>query len=140
MDLMNIAADLFRGKLGNAGQDIDTGSIVQALRDLMGDGNGQLDLAGIVGRLEGSGLTALASSWLGDGKNEALSPQKIVDLFGSEGLGAFARQLGLDDDTAAKGLSGMLPELIDKHSSGGSLLAAVGGGGGLLGAASKLLR
>ena len=140
MDLMNIAADLFRSQLGGAGRDLATGSVVPALRGLMGDGNGQLDLAGIVGRLEGSGLASLASSWLGDGANDALSPQKIVDLFGSDRLGAFAGQLGLDDDAATTGLAGMLPELIDKHSSGGSLLAAVGGGGGLLGAAAKLLR
>ena len=33
--------------------------------------------------------------------------------------------LKLDEDTATNGLAGMLPELIDQHSSGGNLLEAV---------------
>lgn len=141
MDLMSIAADVFRKQLGAAGDGLDTGSVQAALRDLMGDGQGQLDLAGIVGRLQGGGLASLAASWLGDGGNDAISPQKILDLFGQSAVGGFASQLGLGEKTAAEGLAGMLTELIDKHSQGGSLLEAVAGGSdGLLGAASKLLR
>ena len=51
----------------------------------------------------------------------------------------FAASLGTDTGTAASGLADVLPQLMDKASSGGSLLDAAGGVGGLMGAAKSFL-
>ncbi len=140
MDLMQMATRLFMDKLGGAAGNLDTSQVSSALGGLLGGADGQIDLGDILGRLNGKGLGALAQSWLGDGGNEALSASRIFDLFGSDDVSGFASRLGLDTDTAASGLAGMLPELVDGNSQGGSLLDAVGGASGLMGMASKLFK
>ena len=61
-----------------------------------------------------------------------------MEMFGGDKLANFANQLGLDQDSANNGLSEMLPNLVDKSSSGGNLLESVGGLGGALDMAKKL--
>ena len=61
-----------------------------------------------------------------------------MSMFGESEVGNFASKLNIDPAAASGGLAGMLPELIDKNSSGGNLLGALGGDGGVLGMASKL--
>ncbi|MGR8921064.1 MAG: YidB family protein [Gammaproteobacteria bacterium] len=139
MDLLKMAAELLLENLGGKGAGIDQNSVQQALLGLLGsDAAGGLDLSQVLGKLQGGDLMSMAASWLGDGDNTPMDPAQVGSLFGQAKLGAFAGALGIDEDTAAGGLAGMLPELIDKNSKGGSLLDAVGGGAGLLGAASKL--
>ncbi|MGE0485286.1 MAG: YidB family protein [Gammaproteobacteria bacterium] len=139
MDLLELATRLFKDKVAG-GAGLDTAQVMQALGSLLGDGRGGLDLGQLVGRLQGGDLAALAQSWLGDGANQPMSPQQVLQLFGDGALGDFAGRLGLERDAAGQGLAAMLPELIDGQSRGGSLLDAVGGVGGLLGAAGKLFK
>ena len=80
----------------------------------------------------------MAKSWLGDGANEAISPDSIKAVLGSDKISEFARTLGLSEQEAAGGLSEALPSIIDKGSSGGSLLDSLGGIEGALGMAGKL--
>lgn len=140
MDLLKIASQLFMNKLGATGQGLDAGAVQSALGALLGGDDGKLDLSDLLGKLNGGGLAGLAQSWLGDGANASITPSQILDMFGQGRIGAFASSLNLDTGTASNGLAEMLPELVDKHSSGGNLLEAAGGGAGLLGAASKLFR
>lgn len=141
MDLLQLAAQLFTKQLGGAGNNLNASAVQDALGSLLGGGKGGgIDLGAIVSQLDGGGLASLAKSWLGDGGNDAISPGQVLDIFGQSKVEGFASQLGLDKDTAASGLSGMLPDLVDQSSKGGSLLDMVGGAGGLLGAASKFLK
>ncbi len=140
MDLMKIATELFLKKLGGAGGGLDAGSVQKALGALLGGADGQLDLGDLLGKLQGGGLAAMAQSWLGDGTNQGISAQQILAALGQGKVSQFADQIGIPEERAAGGLADMLPELIDKHSSGGNLLDAVGGANGLLGAASKLFK
>ena len=135
MDILKLATDLFMQKVG--GGNLDAATVQGALAGLLGDG-GQVDIAGIVDKLQGSGLAALATSWLGDGGNAPMVPAQVLEIFGQGQIADFAATTGIETERAAGGLAAMLPELVDKCSSGGSLLDAVGGAGGLLGAASKL--
>jgi len=137
MDILKLATDLFMQKVG--GGNLDAATVQGALAGLLGDG-GQVDIAGIVDKLQGSGLAALATSWLGDGGNAPMVPAQVLEIFGQGQIADFAATTGIETERAAGGLAAMLPELVDKCSSGGSLLDAVGGAGGLLGAASKLFK
>lgn len=135
MDVLQTGAALLSEKLGI---DIDPAAISSALAGLLGDGSGSIDLAGLVGKMTSNGdLGSIVSSWLGDGANAAISPDSIASLFGSDKLSAFAAQLGVDSAAAADGLADVLPQLLDKASSGGSLLDMAGGAEGLLGAAKS---
>lgn len=138
MDILNMAATTLKDKLG---VDIDPDTAVSALQSLLSGADGQVDLGGLVSRMTESGnLGALVSSWLGDGANEAISADGIASLFGSDRVAAFAEQLGIDKTSATDGLASVLPDLMDKASSGGSLLDMAGGAGGLFDAAKSLFR
>ena len=77
--------------------------------------------------------------WLGDGANSAISAESILGVLGENSVSSFASSLGTDTGTAAAGLAEVLPQLMDKASSGGSLLDAAGGVGGLMNAAKSFL-
>lgn len=138
MDFKNIAIKMFMEKFGGS-SDNDTSAA--ALGELVG-GNGNFDIRDIVGKFSGVGgeIEEKTKSWLGDGTNESISTSQLNDVLGSDKIEAFAAKLGIDGNEASGGLAELLPELIDKSSSGGSLLDSVGGAGGLASMASKFLR
>lgn len=140
MDIMDLATDLLGSKLGgSAGADNDL--IKTVIKNLLGGSGGQgIDLGSLVGSLQNSGLGELAASWLGDGANDAISTSQIESIFGSDKLAQAAKQLGADQGDLLKGLQDMLPQVVDKSSSGGSLLDSVGGLSGLASMASKFLK
>ncbi|MEP5568888.1 MAG: YidB family protein [Halioglobus sp.] len=137
MDVMQMGAQLLSEKLG---LQVDSSTVEGALSGLLGDGQGGIDLAGLASKMASSGeLGGIVSSWLGDGGNSAISAESIMGLLGDSKVSDFASALGTDSGTAASGLADVLPQLMDKSSSGGSLLDAAGGMGGLMGAAKSFL-
>ncbi len=135
MDILEIAGNIFSQKVGNEG---NTGDIGSALSGLLAGSDGNLDIMGLVSKFQSGDVASLVSSWLGDGENSPISGDQVKEVFGEEKIAEFASNSGLDINTAVSGLSGMVPELIDKASSGGSLLDSVGGLGGLADMAKKL--
>lgn len=136
MDLVEMGTQLLRDQLNI---NVDAATVNNALSQLLGDGTGGVDLAGLASSmLANQDLGAVLGSWLGDGANKSISADTITDLFGQEKVSKFASQVGVGSQEAAKGLADVIPQLMDKSSSGGSLLDQLGGAGGLLGAASSL--
>ena len=138
MDIMQIGAQLLQSKLGN---NIQTSDVASALSGLLGGDN--FDIGSLISKIQGnSGLASMAASWLGDGANSAMSGSQVMDIFGKDKVSEFASKLNIDEGTANNGLADMLPQLIDKASSGGSLLesalGSTGGAGGLMGMVGKL--
>ena len=138
MDIMQIGAQLLQSKLGS---NVQTGDIASALSGLLGGDN--FDIGSLISKIQGNGgLASMASSWLGDGANSAMSGSQVMDIFGKDKVSEFASKLNIDEGTASNGLADMLPQLIDKASSGGSLLesamGSMGGAGDLMGMAGKL--
>ena len=140
MDLMKLATTVLASKLGgSAGGNSDM--LQSVIGGLLGGSGGQgIDLGSLVGNLQGGGLADIAESWLGDGDNAEISESQITDLLGSDKLKQAAQQLGADEGDLLSGLKEMLPQVVDKSSSGGSLLDSVGGIGGLASMASKFLK
>jgi len=94
-----------------------------------------LDIAGLVGKLAGnSELATIVSSRLGDGENKNINLAQLKEIFAGEKLSEFAGNLGLGKESAAQGLSKVLPKLVDQSSSGGLL----GGAAGAMDFAKKL--
>jgi len=132
MDLMKLATQALGAKLGgSAGADNDL--LASVVGGLLGGGGSKqgIDLGALVGNLQNSGLGDIAQSWLGDGDNAEISGSQITDLLGSDKLEQAASQLGANKEDLLSGLQDMLPQMVDKSSSGGNLLDAVGGIGGL---------
>lgn len=138
MDLIKLGTELLSKQLG---LEVDAQTIGSALTNLLSDGGGNIDLAGLAGKMASSGeLGNVLNSWLGDGANSAISADSILGLFGNGKVSDFAANVGTDTETAATGLAEVLPQLMDKASSGGSLLDSAGGLGSLMGAASSFLK
>lgn len=141
MDMMKLATQLLASKLGGSsggGNEDLVQSVIGGL--LGGSGNQGIDLGSLVGNLQNSGLGEVAQSWLGDGSNEHISRSQIENLLGSDKIQNAASQLGADQNDLLRGLQNMIPQVVDKSSSGGNLLDSVGGISGLAGLASKLLK
>ena len=137
MDIIELGTQLLRDKLG---LQVDAQTIASALSGLLGDGQGNIDLAGLASKMASSGeLGDIVSSWLGDGANTGISADTILGLLGESQVADFASSVGTDTNSAAAGLADVLPEMVDKASAGGNLLESVGGLGGLMGAAKGFL-
>ena len=137
MDIMQLGTQLLSDKLG---LQLDSSTVSSALTGLLGGSGGNIDFAGLATKMASSGeLGNIVSSWLGDGANSSISAEGILGMFGNSNVADFASKLGTDTETAAGGLADVLPQLMDKASSGGSLLDSVGGLGGLMGAAKSFL-
>jgi uncharacterized protein YidB (DUF937 family) len=135
--MLQMAAQLFLDKSGgNTG--LDVGSVANALKNLLpGDGN-DLNIGALISQFGSGDLTSMVGSWLGDGDNDAIGGANITDVLGADKVSSFASELGIDSEQASSGLAGMIPELINKNSSGGSLLDSLGGAEGMAGFAKKL--
>jgi len=145
MDMANLlkmgaATFINSKKSGDAGSGLDIGNLMSALSSLAGGDRSQggFDLGSLLSKMDSGGLGAIAKSWLGDGNNEAISPDQIANMLGADKISEFASKLGLSNQEAAGGLSEALPQMVDKASSGGSLLDSIGGITGAMGMAGKL--
>lgn len=141
MDIMKLATQLLASKLG--GSSGGNADLVQSvIGNLLGGGSEKqgIDLGGLLGSLKDSGLQNVAESWLGDGDNEHISRSQIESMLGSDKIQEAASQLGADQNDLLRGLQDMIPQVVDKSSSGGSLLDSVGGIGGLASLAGKFLK
>jgi uncharacterized protein YidB (DUF937 family) len=138
MDIVQMGAQMLSEKLG---VQVDADTVSGALSSLLGDGQGNIDLAALTSKLASSGdLASVVGSWLGDGSNSPISASSLQSLLGEDAVADFASRLGTDPTAAANGLADVLPQMVDKASSGGNLLDAAGGLDGLLGAAKSFLR
>ncbi|MEM7570437.1 MAG: YidB family protein [Pseudomonadota bacterium] len=132
MDLLKLGTQILMQQLGGGAQAQSEGAVQSALGSLIGNGE-SMDLAGLVEKAQQGGLGDLASSWLGDGANAQLTAEQAQSMVDDGDLGNLASALGTDKSSVLNGLKDVLPQLVDKGSSGGSLLDSIGG---LEGAAS----
>lgn len=145
MDLLKVGGSLIEGNNDDATTGLDISDIASALGKLIGNGEGGLDLAALVGGLSQNGLGEIVGSWLGNGENASISMEQITDLLGSDKISEFASQLGLSDESAKGALADALPQVVDQATSGeggimDEMLAQVGGPAGAMEMLGKMFR
>src|SRR5262249_21334588 len=70
-------------------------------------------LGGLLRDLQNAGQGQAAQSWVGNGPNQAISPNSLEAALGGETLDALSRQTGMDRATLLDGLSQQLPDVVD---------------------------
>lgn len=145
MDLLKMGASMIEGNSDNATTGLNVDDIATALNELISNGEGGLDLASLVSGLSQNGLGEIVGSWLGNGENRSISMDQITDLLSSEKISAFASQLGLGEESAKAALAEVLPELVDRATSGegtimDEMLARTGGPGAAMDMLGKMFR
>jgi uncharacterized protein YidB (DUF937 family) len=143
-DLLKMGAEIIQGNSDDATTNLDADSISNALSNILGGENG-LDLSSIISGISENGLGEVVSSWIGSGENLPISVDAITDLLGSEKVSEFASQLGLNEESAKGALADVLPNLIDKATSGedsiiGNMLDSVGGIDGAMDMIGKMFK
>jgi len=87
------------------------------------EGSGGLlgGLGGLLDRLQKGGLGDVASSWVGSGQNQSVSPNKLGPALGSDIIKTLAQRTGLSEEELTRQLSQILPNVVDKLTPAGRL-------------------
>ena len=99
-----------------AGAQPGLGDLLGSL--LGGSGGGLGDL---IAGFERAGFGGQARSWVGRGDNQALPADAIEQVFGRGGLAEIARRAGVSEADASRGLSQLLPEVVDRVTPDGQV-------------------
>ncbi|GIT98350.1 YidB family protein [Sulfurovum sp. TSL1] len=144
-DLFKVAASMIQNNGDVATSGLDADDITNALNNLVGNGQGGLDLVKFVGGLSQNGLGEIVGSWLGNGENKTISTEQITTLLGSDKIAAFALELGISQECAANALAEAVPQVVDQATRGegtimDEMLANAGGPNGAMGMLGKMFR
>jgi len=141
-DLLKMGASLIEGNSDDSTSGLDIDKIANAMKALIANPDGSLNLAAIVGSLSKNGLGEIVGSWLGQGENKAIAPDDVSVLLGEDKVDAFARELGIDQESAKRALSDALPVVVDKATSDENNIVdqMLGGGGNPMEMLSKMFR
>jgi len=144
-ELLKMAATSIQNNSDDATRSLKIDDITKALDSLVGNGQGGVNLIPFVSGLAGNGLGAIVGSWLGQGENKAISTVDITTLLGSDKVSAFASSLGLSEESAKNALSTVIPQVVDKATSGeggimDEMLSQVGGPQGAMEMLGKMFR
>lgn len=78
-------------------------------------------LGGLLQQLTERGYGQQAQSWVSTGPNQAIDPDALSQVFGTEEISRIAAQAGVSDDEARDGLAHLLPEVVDHFTPGGTM-------------------
>lgn len=115
--------------LANRGQAQDrsqqTGGLGALLGQVLG-GDGAPPRAGgglgaLLEQLQRAGFGEQTRSWVGTGPNAAIPPDAFARIFGDGGLAEIARSAGLSPQDTARGLSKLMPEVVDRMTPNGDV-------------------
>lgn len=78
-------------------------------------------LAGLVQQFTQTGYADQAKSWVSTGENVPISPEQIISALGARKVNSMAQEYDLNHQTAASGLAGLLPIIVDRLTPKGQV-------------------
>lgn len=78
-------------------------------------------LGGVLQRFQHKGYSQQAASWVSTGPNEALEPQAVNDVVGTDELSRLSQQLGVSQDEVSTGMAQILPEMVNRLTPQGGV-------------------
>jgi len=130
---MGLLDNLAGSVLGGAGAPASSG-LMKSVLDMLG---GQGGLTGLLQAFQQGGLGHLVESWIGTGQNLPVSSAQILQALGPK-VQELAQQHGMSVDAVSQGLSGLLPDLVDRLTPNGQIPQGGGLQDGLSALRSKL--
>jgi uncharacterized protein YidB (DUF937 family) len=126
--LLPVVLAMVANRSGGQGQGQSAGSQGGGLGGLLSavfGGSGGAAAAGGLGalltQLQQAGFGEQAQSWVGHGQNLPIPADAMGKVFGSGGLAEIARQAGVSEADASRGLSQLLPAVVDQVTPDGRL-------------------
>jgi uncharacterized protein YidB (DUF937 family) len=71
--------------------------------------------------MQQAGFGDQADSWVSRGANQPISPDAVTQIFGRDGLEQISQRAGVSEEDAARGLSQLLPEVVDHMTPDGGM-------------------
>ncbi len=119
MGLLDSIAGQVLGSLSGAGKSQNAG-LIDAIGGLLN--SPQVGgLSGLVKTFEQQGMGGVIGSWIGTGKNLAITPEQLQSVLGNAQIQAMAQKLGFTPQVLAGHLSELMPQVIDKLTPQGAL-------------------
>ena len=109
------------GAATRAGAGSMGGGLGDLLGQVLGGGAAAGGLGGLLEQLQRAGYGEQAGSWVGRGQNLPLPPDALEKIFGRGGLEQIAGQAGISPEEASRGLSELLPEVVDRVTPNGEV-------------------
>ena len=78
-------------------------------------------LGGVLEKFNQGGLSDLAASWVGQGKNASLSEGQVDSVFGNEMIAEMASKFGVDSSLLTGQIAQFLPELVNQATPAGTV-------------------
>jgi len=100
------------------------GGLGDLLGTILGGSSGTSSMGGlgeILSQLQRAGFGQQADSWVGRGQNQPLPPEALDQVFGRSGMAEIARRAGVSEADATRGLSQLLPEVVDHVTPDGRM-------------------
>lgn len=144
--LLEIGAKMIRQNDDPATNDLDIGAITHALDTVLSGSDDQtFDLASLVRKAMDGGLEEVVGTWIGQGENAPIEPERVGEIVDEERIEIFAEKLGIGKESAQKALADALPVIVDKATppEGGmldDLLRQMGGLEGAMNLFRKMFR
>jgi uncharacterized protein YidB (DUF937 family) len=123
MALMPVVLQMLSNRGAAGSSATGGGGLADVLGQVLG-GSGQGatgGLGGLLGQLERAGFGEQANSWVSRGANKPISPDAITQIFGHQGLEQISKRAGISPDEASRGLSALLPEVVDRMTPDGAV-------------------
>jgi uncharacterized protein YidB (DUF937 family) len=110
-------------------------SVPEALVAALGEQEG--GFGGLIQKFQSAGLGNEISSWIGNGQNQAVAPEALHDILGSDVVEQMAAKTGLPLDQLLPQIAQHLPQMVDHATPNGEVPAS---GGSLLDLGLSFLR
>jgi uncharacterized protein YidB (DUF937 family) len=98
-------------------------ALLPALLAMLGGqgANGQSGLHQVMSALQSQGQGQVSQSWIGNGPNQAITPQQIEQALGSTQVSQLAAQSGLPPSQVTQGVAAVLPSIVHSLTPTGQL-------------------
>jgi uncharacterized protein YidB (DUF937 family) len=124
----SLAKKALGSMMGGSSGGIDPGAIMkllanqsqasEAVSSMLGQVGG---VSGLLGKFKEAGLGDAVASWVGNGENQEVAPEKIESALGADLVQGFASKLGLNVGQLLPLLTKFLPSIIDKLTPAGKV-------------------
>lgn len=115
--------DTLGSLLGSSSQQQGGGQaqLVTAAMEFVNNQPGGLN--GLVQKFQQGGLGDVVQSWVGNGENQAISPDQLHNVLGSDVVSGLAQKVGMQPDQVSGLLSQVLPHVVNAATPNGEVPA-----------------
>lgn len=118
---MGLLDSVLGGLMGGGGSSSPIGGLLAGLLGGGQQAGNTTGLSGLMSSFQQAGLGHVAQSWVGNGPNQAVSPQQLQSVFGEQQVQGMASQAGMQQNDFLSQLSQHLPNAVNGMTPNGQL-------------------